>query len=183
MFETVLDRTLYDFAEASLGQNREMQWSLSEPIARRQLRPLFRKCHNGELTVEQALDVCIDCVDAKLENNMRVLSQLYAVLSEDLGFYSEQQGVLLPAHVELEEYFVGLNDEAQWATSVEIAREELRPVFLRCRRGIVSEDMSLDVFCAQLKLKQDTFLEILRDIVERLSLQLSIQTTVGAADA
>lgn len=173
-----LERALYDFAEAALGRNSEMQWSLSEPIARRQLGPLFDKCLAGELSAEQSLDVCVDCVAAKLHNNMQVLSNLYAALNRELKPFEPAEP--FASHLELEEYFVGLNDEANWATSVEIARSELRPLFQRCSQGTVGKDLAMDLFCDHIRVKRDTFLVILQEIVQRLAVQLKALDTVGS---
>src|SRR3954471_1701196 len=102
-----MDRALIDFAEATKGLNSEMRWTLSEDITRRQMAPVFDRCASGAITPDQALDVCMDCVNTKVRNTMQIFDRLFNTLfykmTHEFGAYK------FPALLELEEFFMGLN--------------------------------------------------------------------------
>src|SRR5690606_32222330 len=140
-----MDRALTELAEATVGGNSDLQWTLSEEITRRQVQPAFERCAVGDLTPDQALDVCMDCVSAKLQTTMRILDDLYSRLASKM---TERYGdTHFPAMLELQEFFMGLESTTtNWATSEQLARQELFPVFRRVASGHLTPTQGLDVF-------------------------------------
>lgn len=169
-----MDRALTELAEATVGLNSELRWTLSEDITRRQVQPAFDRCAEGELTPEQALDVCMDCVVAKLQHTMRVFDSLYSSLAEKL---IERYGdTHFPAMLELQEFFMGLESTTQgWSTSEEIAREELYPVFRRVASGNLSSRQGLDVFVDNMIAKRDYTLSVIQNMVVRLATEINTE--------
>ncbi len=171
-----MDRALTELAEATLGLNSELSWTLSEDITRRQVAPVFNRCASGELSPEQALDVCMDCVNAKLAYTMDVFDRLYTRLSEKLieGFGDTH----FPAMLALQEFFMGLEDTARWSTNTEIARNELRPAFERCASGSLEACQALDVFVDNMVAKRDYTLSLLQDMVRNLAVEIHSESDV-----
>jgi len=169
-----MDRALTELAEATVGLDSELSWTLSEDIARRQVSPVFSRCASGELTPEQALDVCMDCVNAKLMYTMdvfdRLYTRLYDKLTDAFGDFHFQ------AMLALQEFFMGLENTSRWSTSDEIARNELRPVFNRCASGDLSANQALDIFVDNMVAKRDYTLELLQDMVRNLAVEISSET-------
>lgn len=168
-----MDRALTELAEATVGLNTELQWTLSEEITRRQLEPVFNRCGSGELTPDQALDVCMDCVTAKLHFTMEVFDQLYTRLSQRL---SDRYGdTHFPCMMELQEFFMGLESTTQWSTSEQIARAELKPVFERVASGVLGSRQGLDVFVDNMAAKRDFTLSVIKDMVFRLAQEINVE--------
>lgn len=79
----------------------------------------------------------------------------------------------LDALEELVEVFVGLSGELEWATSEDISRKELMPIFQMCSRGTLNPDQALDVVMSNILVKRDETFAVLLKIVQRLNRQLS----------
>lgn len=168
-----MDRALTELAEATVGLNSELQWTLSEEITKRQMEPVFTRCASGELSPEQALDVCMDCMSAKIHFIIEVFDKLYLRLSERL---SERYGdVHFPCMLELQEVFMGLENTMQWSTSTEIARSELRPMFERVANGTLGPRQGLDVFVDSMAAKRDYTLSVIKDLVLRLAVEINTE--------
>jgi hypothetical protein len=169
-----MDRALTELAEATVGLNSELRWTLSEEITRRQVRPAFDRCSSGDLTPEQALDVCMDCVTAKLHHSMKVFDSLYTRLADKL---TEHYGdTHFPAMLELQEFFMGLESTTtNWSTSETISREELFPVFQRVAKGTLSSGQGTDVFVDNMSAKRDYTLSVIQDMVVRLATEIQTQ--------
>ena len=166
-----MDRALTELAEATVGLNSELRWTLSEEIARRQLQPVFDRCTKGELTPEQALDVCMDCTRAKLHHTLKVLDTLYTRLADRL---TERYGdTHFPAMLELQEFFMGLESTTiNWATSEQLSREELFPVFQRVASGNLSTKQGLDVFVDNMAAKRDYTFSVIQGMVVQLATEI-----------
>jgi hypothetical protein len=167
-----MDRALTELAEASVGLNSELRWTLSEDITRRQVQPAFDRCASGELTPEQAMDVCMDCVSAKLHHTMKVFDTLYSRLADKL---TERYGdTHFPAMLELQEFFMGLeSNTVNWSTSETVAREELFPVFRRVASGHLSPRQGLNVFVDNMSAKRDFTLDVIQGMVARLATEIN----------
>src|SRR5690606_10098441 len=117
-----MDRALTELAEATVGLNSELRWSLSDDITRRQMEPVFSRCASGELSPQQALDVCMDCLTVKITHINKVFDNLYSRLATKLTHsYGDTHFATMG---KLQEFFMGLDDTNQWAISEEIFREE-----------------------------------------------------------
>jgi hypothetical protein len=163
----MVDRALTDFAEAAAGGNREMQWSLSVDVLRRQMEPLFERPAHGDLAAEQALDVAMDFVVARVSNTTEVLSSLFQVLERRI--HESLQNVEFQTLTPLEEFFMGLNSEADWATDQNITRKELYPLFVRVAVGKMDPAEGLQTFCDAISAKKDYYLELIRVLVVHLA--------------
>lgn len=181
-----MDRALTELAEATVGLNTELEWTLSDEITRRQVAAVFKRCATGELTPDQALDVCMDCVNAKLAYTTKVFDGLFSRLADRL---TEHYGDMhFPAMLTLQEFFMGLEPTtSEWSTSEELAREELRPVFVRCANGALSPSQALDVFIDNLAAKRDYTMSVIKAMVIELAQQVQaetirVQNGVGATE-
>lgn len=165
-----MDRALYDFAEAAMGKNTDMSWSLSEAVLRRQVAPVFNRCTRGDLSADQALDVALDFVTVRVANTLEVFNALFQVLEQkiDLQMHGEQ----FPALIELEEFFMGLNSEAQWATDESITRKELHPLFVRVSSGKISASDGVCVFCDMIISKKEFYLDLIHGMCLNLTRQI-----------
>lgn len=166
-----MDRALTELAEASVGLNSELSWTLSEDISRRQVQPVFERCASGELTPEQALDVCMDCMRAKTEAMMKIFDGLFTRLCDRL---SDRYGdTHFQCILEMQEFFMGLDSTTvHWSNNQTITREELIPVFRRCASGELGMVQALDVFIDNMVCKRDYNLETIQDMVRRLALEI-----------
>lgn len=160
-----------------MGKNTDMSWSLSEAVLRRQVAPVFSRCARGDLSADQALDVAIDFVTVRVANTLEVFNALFKVLEQkiDLQMHGEQ----FPALLELEEFFLGLNSEAQWATDGSITRRELHPLFGRVAAGQISVNDGVCVFCDMIISKKNLYL----DLVHGMCLNLTRQILAAKAAA
>lgn len=165
-----MDRALYDFAEAAMGKNTSMSWSLSEAVLRRQVTPLFKRCARGDLTAEQALDVALDFVTARVANTLEVFSVLFHTLELKLDL--QMHGVQFVALTELEEFFLGLNADSQWATDESISRKELHPLFVRVATGMISASEAVLIFCDMIISKKELYLDLIHGMCLRLTREI-----------
>lgn len=165
-----MDSALFDFAEAALGKNSAMSWSLSGDVLRRQVAPVFARCSSQELTAEEACDVAMDFVAARVSNMLDVFSSLFTTLESriDVQMHGEQ----FPALVELEEFFLGMNSEAQWAVDSEIAKRELHTLFDKVHRGVYGTRTGVYVFCDTILAKKEFYLELIHGMCLRLTEQI-----------
>ena len=176
-----MDRALYDFAEAAMGKNSDMSWSLSEAVLRRQVTPVFHRCARGDLTEEQALDVALDFVTARVANTLEVFNTLFQVLEQKIDL--QMHGQRFPALLELEEFFMGLNADAQWATDTSITRRELYPLFVRVSAGQLSVKDGVAVFCDMIISKKELYLDLIHGMCLSLTKQiLDAQWLEGGSD-
>lgn len=175
-----MDRALYDFAEAAMGRNSEMNWSLSEAILRRQIAPVFTRCARGDLSADQALDVALDFVAVRVANTREVFNQLYQRLEAriDVQLHGEQY----PALLELDEFFMGLNLDAHWATDKDITARELLPVFVKVRFGTLTERDGVAVFCDMISSKKEFYLDLIHAICLRLTRQIAVSQQTVISD-
>lgn len=165
-----MESALYDFAEAAMGKNTAMSWSLSSDVLRRQMAPVFRLCGSCELSAEDALDVAMDFVNARVSTMLEVFNQLYSVLASRIDV--QMHGVRFPALIELEEFFLGLDGEAQWVTDQVIMRRELRALFEKVYAGQYSAKTGLAVFCDVMTAKKDYYLDRIHAMCLRLAEQI-----------
>lgn len=165
-----MDRALYDFAEAAMGKNTAMSWSLSEAVLRRQVTPVFKRCSRGDLSAEQALDIALDFVGASVTNIFEIFSNLFKVLESRIDV--QMHGQTFPALAELEEFFMGLNTESQWSTDKDITQQEFHPLFLRVASGNLTVANGVYVFCDTVIAKKDYYLELIKGMCVRLTQQL-----------
>lgn len=152
-----MDSALFDFAEAAMGKNSEMKWSLSPDVLRRQIGPIFDLCASKELSAEEALDVAIEFVNARVANILEVFTKLFDVLRQRADV--QMHGVAFPALAEIEEFLLGLDAETQWAIDGEISRRELHKLFEKVSSGEYSTRTGVYVFCDTIKAKRDFLLE------------------------
>lgn len=173
----MVEKALYDFAEAAIGKNRDMQWSLSASVLRRQMAPVFERCENGDLTAEEALDVAIDFVVASVKNTVDIFGELFQTLeariSEQLPGFTEDA---LPALTELQEFFLGLNTDSEWATDENITRQELYPLFVRVSLGKIRHGAACSVFCDTIASKRDMYLDLIHGLIVKLTQQIVVLT-------
>lgn len=177
-----MDRALTELAEATVGLNSDLQWTLSESITRRQVAAVFTRCASGDLSPDQALDVCMDCVTAKISHTMSVFDGLYTRLVRKM--YEKYGDTHFPAMLELQEFFMGLERTSEWSTSEQITREELLPMFCRCSDGSLSAGQALDVFVDNMIAKRNYTLSLLQGMVYRLAQQIEAELSnrVGVTD-
>jgi hypothetical protein len=166
-----MDRALTELAEATVGLNSELRWTLSEEITRRQVQPAFERCGRGDLSPEQALDVCLDCITAKLRHTMKVFDKLFTRLSERL---TERYGdTHFGSMLEMQEFFMGLESTTvNWAMSETISREELFPVFERVASGHLSTQQGLNIFVDNMTAKRDYILSLIQEMVVKLATEI-----------
>jgi hypothetical protein len=153
----IVDSALFDFAEAAMGKNTEMSWSLSPEILRRQISPVFDLCAAKELSAEEALDVAIEFVNARVTTILEVFTKLFDTLNSRIDV--QMHGIQFPALVEIEEFLLGLDSEAQWAIDGEISRRELHRLFEKVHGGEYSTRTGVYVFCDTIQSKRDFLLE------------------------
>lgn len=165
-----MDRALYDFAEAAMGKNTDMSWSLSEAVLRRQVSPVFNRCARGDLTADQALDVALDFVTVRVANTLEVFNTLFQILETKIDL--QMHGETFPALTELEEFFLGLNPEAHWATDEGITHKELHPLFVRVATNRISASDGVIVFCDMIISKKELYLDLIHGMCLRLTRQI-----------
>lgn len=176
----LVERALSDFAEAVLGQNRDMAWSLSSEIMSRSVRPVFNRLYEGKLTAEQAITVAIDYVVPRIENNIEKCQSLFTVLDNKLEDLLD--GTTLPAQTALKELFLGLHEEFNWTTNPRYMRAELQPTFHRVASGELSTTHAVMLFVDNVAARTTGMLEIIKKLVVELSEQLyaTLKTTDSA---
>lgn len=165
-----MDSALFDFAEAALGKNTAMSWSLSADVLRRQVAPVFIRCASKELTAEEACDVAMDFVSARVSNMLDIFNTLYLTLSARLD--EQLPGENLPELLELEEFFLGLNSESQWATDIEITKRELHTLFEKVHSGEYTIRTGVYVFCDTITSKKEYYLDLIHGMCLRLTEQI-----------
>lgn len=165
-----MESALYDFAEAAMGKNTAMSWSLSNDVLRRQVGPVFKLCASRELSAEDALDVAIDFVGARVTTMLEVFTKLFNTLASRIDV--QMSGHRFPALIELEEFFLGLDGEAQWVTDQEITRRELHTLFEKVYDGRYSAKTGVAVFCDVLTSKKDYYLDLIHGMCLRLAEQI-----------
>jgi hypothetical protein len=165
-----VDSALFDFAEAALGKNTAMSWSLSADVLRRQVAPVFIRCSRAELTADEACDVAIDFVSARVANMLDIFNSLFLTLADRIDV--QLHGEHLPALLELEEFFLGLNSEAQWATDSEITKRELHTLFEKVYKGEYSSRTGVYVFCDTIMSKKEYYLDLIHGMCLHLTEQI-----------
>lgn len=165
-----MDSALFDFAEAAMGNNTSMSWSLSAEVLRRQVAPVFVRCSSGDLTAEEALEVTMEFVGARVTTMLGVFNDLFIKLDEKIDV--QMAGANLPALVELEEFFLGLNSESQWATDSEITKRELHTLFEKVHDGRFSAKTGMYVFCDTITSKKEYYLDLIHGMCLRLTEQI-----------
>jgi hypothetical protein len=172
-----VESALFDFAEAAMGKNTAMSWSLSADVLRRQVAPVFNRCSKKELTAEEALDVALDFVGVRVSTMLDTFNDLFTRLTGTVE--QRMPGEDFPALSEMNEVFLGLNSESQWATDSEITRRELRTLFQKVYAGEYSTKTGVWVFCDVITSKKEYYLDLIHgmfvqlteEINERLDLQ------------
>lgn len=170
----VLNSALYDLAEAALGQNSSMQWSLNDAILKRQIASVFKRCSEGDLAAEDALDVVMDFTSAGVANNVEILERLFVKV--DLEVSTEFPGFTFTALNRLQELLMGLNAEAEWATSDAIARREMYPLFVRLSVGRMEANESVITFCDSMTAKRLYYLELIQELTSQLAQEIVVAT-------
>jgi hypothetical protein len=165
-----VDSALFDFAEAAMGNNASMSWSLSAEVLRRQVGPVFVRCASGDLSAEEALEVAMEFVDARVQTMLNVFNNLFTKLNEKIDL--QMQGAEFPALLELEEFFLGLNSESQWATDSEITKQELHTLFEKVHDGRFSTKTGVCVFCDTITSKKEYYLALIHGMCLRLTMQI-----------
>jgi hypothetical protein len=163
----MVDRALYDFAEAAMGRNSEMRWSLSTSIMRRQVTPIFERCAEGELSAEAALDIAVDFTAIRVANTLEIFNTLFETLEARIDV--QLHGESFPTLVKLQEFFLGLTDDVDWATDQNIARKELYPLFVHVAVGSMQMQDAIIVFCDNVNAKKEFYLELLRALIYTLT--------------
>ncbi len=79
----------------------------------------------------------------------------------------------LDALEELVEVFSGLSNELEWATSDDVYRKELLPLFNMVASGTLSPSQGLDVVLSNVTVKRDETFAVMLRIVQRLNTQLA----------
>lgn len=162
-----MDSALFDFAEAALGNNTAMSWSLNADVLRRQVAPVFARCASQELTADEACAVAVDFVNARVKNMLEIFNKLYNTLTERIDV--QMHGVNLPALLELDEFFLGLNSDAAWATDGEITTQELHTLFEKVYRGEYSSKTGVCVFTDTITAKKEFYLDLIHGMALRLT--------------
>lgn len=165
-----MDSALFDFAEAAVGNNSKMKWSLSADVLRRQVSPVFVRCSSQELTADEAMEVALDFVAARVTNMLDIFNGLYRTLASRID--EQMTGADLPALTELEEFFLGLDAEAQWATDSEITRQELHTLFTKVYSGEYTARTGVCVFCDTITAKKEYYLHLIHGMCLRLTEQI-----------
>lgn len=165
-----MDSALFDFAEAAMGKNTEMRWSLSPDVLRRQISPVFSLCAAQELTADEALDVAVEFVTARVSNMLEVFTKLFHTLSARIDV--QMHGVDFPALVDIEEFLLGLNPESQWATDGGITRRELHRLFEKVYIQEYSQKTGMAVFCDTITSKTTYILELVQQMCLALTQQI-----------
>lgn len=165
-----MDSALFDFAEAAMGKNTEMRWSLSPDVLRRQISPVFSLCAVQELTADQALDVAVEFVTARVNTMLEVFTKLFETLCSRIDV--ELHGKDFPAIVDIQEFLWGLNPESQWATDGGITRRELHVLFDKVYSGEYSQRTGISVFCDTITSKTEYLLELVQQMCMALTTQI-----------
>jgi len=165
-----VESALYDFAEAAMGKNTQLSWSTNPDVLSRQVNPIFTRCAAQELTAEEALDVALDFVTVRVNNLLEVFTDLYNRLASRIDV--QMHGVRFPALNELEEFFLGLDGEAQWAIDMEITRRELRKLFEKVYSGEYKTRTGVCVFCDTIIAKKQYYLDRIHGMCLRLAEQI-----------
>lgn len=165
-----MDSALFDFAEAAMGKNTEMRWSLSPDVLRRQINPVFTLCAARKLTAQESLDVAMEFVTARVTNMLEVFTKLFNTLSERIDM--QMKGAQFPALGEIEEFLLGLNAESQWATDGGITRRELHNLFEKVYVGEYTPQTGVAVFCDTIMSKKDFLLELVQQMCLTLTQQI-----------
>lgn len=168
----MVERALYDFAEAAMGHNSEMSWSLSEAVMRRQISPVFVLCHSGELAADAALDVATDFVAARVGNTLDIFTDLFTTLDTRIRAQMPDEEKALPALDRLQEIFMGLNRDTDWSTDNAISRRELRPLFVRVSRQETGVKDAISIFCSNVSAKKDYYLEVIYALAYELTSEI-----------
>lgn len=168
----MVSRALYDFAEAAMGNNGEMRWALSDPILRRQIAPIFDRCAKGELTAEDALDVAVDYTQIRVTNTLEIFTNLFETLESRIEV--QLHGETFPTLLKLQEFFMGLSEDVDWATDENILRKELYPLFVRVAMGTLPPKEAIVVFCDNVKVKRDLYLERVYGLVYQLTEEIVV---------
>lgn len=166
----MVDRALSDFSEAVLGHNSDMKWSLSPEIMTRSVMPVFNRCAQGKLSADQALEVAMDFVATRMQNNIKTCRSLFTVL--DTRLEELLHGEILPAQDELKELFLGFNGELNWAVSPESMKEDMRPTFERVASGHLSANQAVVIFVDGVVARNETMLAIINRLVVKLAQEL-----------
>lgn len=165
-----MDSALFDFAEAAMGKNTEMRWSLSSDVLRRQIAPVFSLCAAKELTADEALDVSVEFVTARVNTMLEVFTKLFNTLCSRIDI--EMHGVDFPELLDIEEFLLGLNPESQWATDGGITRKELHTLFEKVYSGVYSQRTGISVFCDTIMSKKEYILELVQQMCLTLTQQI-----------
>jgi polyhydroxyalkanoate synthesis regulator phasin len=79
---------LDELVEVFVGLSRELEWSTSEDISRKELLPIFVMCSRGTLNPEQALDVVMSNILVKRDETFAVLLKIVQRLNRQLSEYN-----------------------------------------------------------------------------------------------
>jgi hypothetical protein len=112
----------------------------------------------------------MDFVNARVSTMLDVFSTLFETLASRIDV--QMHGEEFPALVELEEFFLGLNPEAQWATDGEITSRELKSLFTKVYSGEYSARTGVCVFCDTITSKKDYYLGLIHGMLLRLTEQI-----------
>lgn len=177
----MVDRALQDFAEAAMGKNSGMNWSLSGDILRRQIQPIFDRCYAGDLSAESALDVAVDFVSSRTDNTVEIFAELFRTLQTRIDV--QIHGQTFPPLIQLEELFLGLNPDSEWATDEKILRRELYPLFVRVAVRRLTADNALTVFCDAITTKNEMYLSLIHSMTRELAMSLRDMPSSTPPDA
>lgn len=159
-------RALVFFTQAALGENENMQWSMSEDILRRQIKPIFERCAQGELTAEESLDTAIDFSKVRFANNLDVLLEEFKDLSDKVGKYGYE------SFISLQGLLMGLDEESEWVTDEQIMRQEMYYIFVRTSVGKLSPKAACTIFCDHVVTKQKYYLDRIQGLIRELSYEM-----------
>lgn len=160
---------LYELAEATLGLAPEMQWSIDEGIARRESKRLFDRLADRTISPEDALEVFLITMQTKLEHSMSVLEERYQRL---LATLTNEQQAQCPTLNEFFEFFTGLTSEATYASSREIAFQELCPLFAATYEGRIKAEQCQDAVFDNVNAKKEMILLTLQKSVQSLKTEI-----------
>jgi hypothetical protein len=166
-----MDRALYDLAEACRGFSPEMRWSTNEDIARRESRRLFERCAKREIEPGQALEVFLATMEVKFRASLAVIEERYNFL---LIHLNQEEQVKLNALKEFTRFFSSAHPDAEYTTSADITRQELRPLFELCYSGVLSPIEAQDAVFDNVTAKKETSFEALTAIAQRLVAELVV---------
>ena len=112
----------------------------------------------------------MDFVAARVTTMLDVFSDLFETLSTRIDV--QMHGEDFPALTELEEFFLGLNSESQWATDSKITKRELKTLFEKVASGEYSAKTGVCVFCDTITSKKDYYLTLIHGMCLRLTEQI-----------